>query len=158
RLRLDDLEWTGNEPWNGTKAYARAKRAGVALIREWARRIPSDEVRFVAMHPGWADTPGVSAALPGFARVMGPILRSPDQGIDTAVWLATQPAETLESGRLYHDRRTRPFDRVPSTRLDPTERRRLWDLVVRLARIADPAPDAPDPISLHQPTTPRRIA
>ena len=147
-LRLDDLQWTSGEPWNGTKAYARAKRAGVALIREWARRIPAGEVVFASMHPGWADTPGVHAALPGFARVMGPILRTPAQGVDTAIWLATKPAAALDSGRLYHDRRTRPFDRVPSTRVTPTERRRLWDAVVELARVADPAADGPNSIPI----------
>jgi NAD(P)-dependent dehydrogenase (short-subunit alcohol dehydrogenase family) len=157
RLRLDDLEWKG-EPWDGTKAYARAKRAGVSLIREWARRVPADDVRFVSMHPGWADTPGLRAALPGFARVMNPILRTASEAIDTAAWLATQPAEALASGRLYHDRRTRPFDRVPATRVRPTERRRLWDAVVGLAGISDPAPPGPTPIQLHPATTRRRTA
>jgi NAD(P)-dependent dehydrogenase (short-subunit alcohol dehydrogenase family) len=156
RLRLDDLQWADAESWNGTKAYARAKRAGVSITREWARRIAPEEVRFVAMHPGWADTPGVSAALPGFARVVGPILRSPAQGIDTAVWLATQPAASLQSGRLYHDRRTRPFDRVPATRVSPADRRRLWDAVVELARVPDPAPDEADSHLASRPTDPWR--
>ena len=49
------------------------------------------------MHPGWADTPGVAEGLPGFHRVMGPLLRPPEQGADTVVWLAGQP-----------DRRRRP--------------------------------------------------
>ena len=39
RLDLDDLEWT-TAAYDGTRAYARAKRAQVALIREWARRVP----------------------------------------------------------------------------------------------------------------------
>ena len=42
RLDLDDLEWT-TRAYDGTRAYARAKRAQVALIREWARRIPASE-------------------------------------------------------------------------------------------------------------------
>ncbi|HSW42011.1 MAG TPA: SDR family NAD(P)-dependent oxidoreductase, partial [Patescibacteria group bacterium] len=74
-LRLDDLQYTEGE-FHGAIAYARAKRAQVSLMREWARRIPAAAVAFTAMHPGWADTPGVSASLPGFARVMGPILRT----------------------------------------------------------------------------------
>ena len=57
---------------------------------------------FHAMHRGWADTPGIRSGLPGFAKVMGPILRTPDQGADTAVWLAAaprrpRPASVLES-------------------------------------------------------------
>ena len=66
RLDLDDLQWE-DRPYHGTRAYAAAKRAQVCLIREWARRIPAAEVTFNAMHPGWADTPGISASLPGFA-------------------------------------------------------------------------------------------
>ena len=139
RLHLDDLQSTA-EPWNGTRAYARAKRAQVSIVREWARRIARSDITFVAMHPGWADTPGIAAALPGFHRVMGPLLRTPAQGVDTMVWLAAGPRPTDLSGRLLLDRRPRPFDRIPSTRVSRAERRRLWDAVVRLAGIADPRP------------------
>ena len=66
RLDLDDLAWA-HRPWNGTRAYAAAKRAQVALIREWARRVPPHDVAFSAMHPGWAATPGLEASLPASA-------------------------------------------------------------------------------------------
>jgi dehydrogenase/reductase SDR family protein 12 len=136
RLDLDDLEWT-RETYDGTRAYARAKRAQVALIREWPRRIPASEVTFTAMHPGWADTPGLSASLPAFRSLMTPILRTPAEGADTIVWLATAASPPVASGRLYLDRRARPFDRIPSTRLTANERRRLWRAVNRLAQAAD---------------------
>ena len=138
-LHLDDLQWTLG-PWDGTRAYARAKRAQVSLKREWARRMAHRDITFVTMHPGWADTPGIAAALPGFPRLMGPLLRSPAQGVDTMVWLAADPSATELAGRLVLDRRVRPFDRVPTTRVSPADRRRLWDAVVRLAGIADPLP------------------
>ena len=139
RLPLDDLGYRSGE-YTGPKAYARAKRAQVALVREWSRRIHG-RVAFAAMHPGWADTPGLAELLPGFYRVMRPLLRSPAQGIDTILWLATHPAPTRIDGRLFLDRRARPFDRVPSTRLTAADRRRLWDLVTRLGGIEDPAPE-----------------
>ena len=137
RLDLDDLQWE-RRPFDGPRAYAHAKRAQVALMREWARRIPAGEVTFNAMHPGWADTPGISAALPRFYGLMGPILRTPAEGADTAVWLAADPAPAGISGRLFLDRRVRPFDRVPFTRTSPADRERLWDLVAELARAAGP--------------------
>jgi dehydrogenase/reductase SDR family member 12 len=136
-LRLDDLGWLAR-PWNGPRAYAQAKRAQVAMVREWSRRVPASEVTFNAMHPGWADTPGLMASLPRFARLMGPLLRTPAQGVDTAVWLAAAPDVAADTGRLYLDRRARPFDRAPQTRLSASERRALWDAVVRLAGSADP--------------------
>ena len=136
-LHLEDLQWTA-EPFEGTRAYARAKRAQVVLMREWARRIPPADVTFTAMHPGWADTPGLSASLPGFARAMKPILRTPAEGADTVVWLAAAPASAVTSGQLYLDRRRRLFDRVPATRVSPDERRRLWDAVVSMTGRPDP--------------------
>ena len=74
--------------YNGAQQYARAKRAQVVLNEMWAARVPRDEIVFHAMHPGWADTPGVDAGIPGFGKVMGPLLRTPEQGADTIVWLA----------------------------------------------------------------------
>ena len=100
----------------GPRAYARAKRAQVALMREWARR-SRGRVAFAAMHPGWADTPGLAESLPGFYRVMRPLLRSPAQGIDTIVWLATHPDAPRSTGGCSWTAAPRPFDRVPSTRL-----------------------------------------
>lgn len=141
RLDLDDLEWE-RRPFDGPRAYAHAKRAQVALMREWARRIPGDEVTFNAMHPGWADTPGISAALPGFYARMDPILRTPAEGVDTTIWLAADPAPAGITGRVFLDRRIRPYDRVPFTRTSAAERCDLWDRVAELAG-ANPRSAAP---------------
>jgi len=114
--------------YRGVTAYARAKRAQVALSREWSRRFAEAGVAFHAMHPGWVDTPGVAAALPGFRRLTRPILLSPEQGADTIVWLATMPPERLGSGRFWHDRRPRPEHLLPWTReKDPAAARKLWN-------------------------------
>ncbi|HUQ44458.1 MAG TPA: SDR family NAD(P)-dependent oxidoreductase [Candidatus Limnocylindria bacterium] len=126
--------------YNGPRFYARAKRAQVTLIREWARRTNDTTIAFNAMHPGWARTPGLTDSLPGFDRLMGPILRTPEEGIDTITWLATAARSEIGNGRLYLDRRSRPFDRAPMTRLDAAERRRLWDVVVSRTKITDPSP------------------
>ena len=131
-LDLADLE-SARVPYSGALAYARAKRAQTALIREWARRLPGAGVTFHAMHPGWADTPGLADMLPGFHRLMRPLLRTAAQGADSITWLATTPDAPSLNGKLILDRRARPFDRVPWTRLTAADRRRLWDLVVALA-------------------------
>lgn len=138
-LDVDDLDGSAVE-YNGPRFYARAKRAQVAIVREWARRLRGSSINVVSMHPGWARTPGLSASLPGFERVMGPILRTPEEGIDTIIWLATAPRIEIEPGRLYLDRRPRPFDRAPATRLRAAQRAALWDEVVRRTGGRDPAP------------------
>ena len=74
-------------PFDGVAAYARCKRAQVVIAARLGHH---------AMHPGWADSPGVAESLPRFYRWTRPILRTPEQGADTLVWLAatrpTQPA------------------------------------------------------------------
>jgi len=149
-LRLDDLQSRDGD-FNGTLAYARAKRAATALTREWARRLRGRPLRFNAMHPGWADTPGLADALPGFYRLAGRLLRDPEQGIDTITWLASDPSAGLPGGQLFLDRRPRPFDRLPGTRLSAASRRRLWQEVVRLS-------GDPDPLSVTAPRTTRGCA
>jgi dehydrogenase/reductase SDR family protein 12 len=141
RLDLEDLQLR-TLPFSGPVAYARAKRAQVALVREWARRLRSTGISLSAMHPGWADTPGLAETLPAFHRLMRPLLRTPAEGVGTIVWLATRSDPASASGGLFLDRRPRPFDRVPATRLSRDDRRRLWDMVVELSGAPDPAPEA----------------
>ncbi|HUC25251.1 MAG TPA: SDR family NAD(P)-dependent oxidoreductase, partial [Streptosporangiaceae bacterium] len=106
RLDLTTLQMP-QASYRGVTAYARAKRAQVALSQEWARRVSPADIAFHAMHPGWVATPGITAALPRFSRIMRPVLRSPDQGADTIVWLATANPLLLGSGLFWHDRRPR---------------------------------------------------
>jgi len=110
RLRVDDLEM-GPVAFNGVTAYARAKRAQVALVGELART--TDRVAFHAMHPGWVDTPGVETALPRFHRLLGPLLRSPEEGADTIVWLAAAAAPADWPGSFWLDRHRRATHRFP---------------------------------------------
>ena len=59
----------GPDDYDGTVAYARAKRAQVTLAQMWAEYLRPDHIAVHAMHPGWADTPGVRRSLPTFRRV-----------------------------------------------------------------------------------------
>jgi dehydrogenase/reductase SDR family protein 12 len=123
--------------YDGTVAYARAKRAQVVLNREWSRRVPMHAACFHAMHPGWVDTPGVATALPAFHRAMRPVLRTPQQGADTAVWLAADPEALRTSGDFWHDRRRRSEHRLPWTR-GIEDGAALWDLCVERTGTLEP--------------------
>jgi NAD(P)-dependent dehydrogenase (short-subunit alcohol dehydrogenase family) len=113
-------------------AYARAKRAQVVLTRLWAARLRGTSVVAHAMHPGWSDTPGIEASMPRFHRLLGPLLRTPEQGADTLVWLAASPEAARSTGKLWLDRRPRPLDRLPGTRVTLAQAHRLWDACERL--------------------------
>lgn len=129
-LTVDQLEMPADE-YKGTEQYARAKRAQVTLTEMWAERCADRGVSFQAMHPGWADTPGVEAALPGFRKFMGPLLRDADQGADTLVWLAGDDEPLSHNGGFWLDRRLRSIHKLPTTKKTdtPERRERLWNWV-----------------------------
>ena len=60
-----------NREYDGTKFYAQTKRAEVMLADEWQDRAGPGDPVFCSMHPGWAETAGVSDALPAFNKVHG---------------------------------------------------------------------------------------
>ncbi len=126
-LTISKLQMS-EKSYNGAQQYARAKRAQVALNEMWAAKVPQSEVVFHAMHPGWADTPGVDAGIPGFGKVMGPLLRSAEQGADTMVWLAADESVEEKTGAFWHDRAIRSTHKFKATaRTDtPARRATLW--------------------------------
>lgn len=133
-LRADDPDHVTGD-YSPTTAYARSKRAQVELLGPLAQRWADDGIAVHAVHPGWADTPGVVDALPGFHRLTGPLLRDAAGGADTAVWLAaTQPPPP--SGRLWHDRRARPAYWLGRRRAAPADVERMWHWVRDAAGLA----------------------
>lgn len=131
---LDDPQLEGRE-YSPTAFYAQTKRAEVMLTDEWSRRHPEGPT-FFSVHPGWAVTPGMSEALPGFHKILGPILRSPAEGADTAVWLCGAAPGDAPGGEFFEDRRPRPKHRIPGTRDSAEDRHRLYELCAELTGIA----------------------
>lgn len=129
-LKVDDLNYENGE-YRGSVAYARAKRGLMILTKMWAERLAGTGVTVNATHPGWVDTPGVKDSLPGFHRLMRPLLRSPEQGADTIMWLAAAPEGATETGKLWHDRTVRTEYRLRNTKETPLDRSRLWDELTR---------------------------
>lgn len=130
--RLDVAELEHPTSYKGSQAYARAKRAQVVLAEVWADQW-EDRIVSHSMHPGWAATPGVGASLPTFDRVMRPLLRTPEEGADTIVWLAVADEPTRTNGRFWLDRAPRRPHRLSRTREPAGERTRLLTRLVELS-------------------------
>lgn len=94
-LDIEALQATDAASHDGFTAYAQHKRAQVELTHHWNRLGPGQPRAWV-MHPGWVDTDGVRSALPGFRNVFKPVLRTADDGADTALWLAATRPDTGE--------------------------------------------------------------
>lgn len=114
------------------------------LTEIWAERLRHTGVAVHAMHPGWALTPGLQAALPGFVEGQGGDLRSAEEGADTVVWLASTGARPLSTpsgkeaeasaelllagGGFWLDRRPVPADfSWAGTRSSAAEFASLWE-------------------------------
>ena len=133
-LREDDPEFRDGE-YSGTVAYARSKRAQVELLGLLGERWRASGVALYATHPGWAATPGVSESIPGFERVMRPVLRDVAAGADTTAWLmAVEPRPV--GGGLWHDRRARPTSFMAKTRPREDQRMRMLDWVLSAAGLS----------------------
>ena len=138
RLDADDLELEQRD-FDGPGFYAHAKRIQVILAEELAADAGGEGISYAAMHPGWVDTPGLSRSLPRFRRLAGPLLRTPEQGADTIVWLLATGAAAAEPGAFWHDRRPRPTHFLPRTRETAAERTQV--LAALEAMTAAPRPE-----------------
>lgn len=126
RIDVDDLQ-SRNGRYSGAVAYARAKRGLMILTEEWAEKWRADGIAVNAMHPGWADTPGVESSLPAFYRSTRAALRSPEEGADTIVWLGAATEAGKVTGKFWLDREQHPSHVFRHTRETPEERRRLLE-------------------------------
>ncbi len=107
-MNWDDLQYTRGFASN--TAYAQSKLANVLFTTALARRLKADGITVNAVHPGQVDS--------NFANVGGAFLRdyyakspgllTPEQGADTIVWLATDPAGGTETGGYFADRKRIP--------------------------------------------------
>ena len=139
RLDADDLELEQRD-FDGPAFYAHAKRIQVILAEELAHQAGGDGISFAAMHPGWADTPGLRRSLPRFRRLVGPLLRSPEQGADTVIWLLATNAAATSPGAFWHDRLPRPAHLLPGTRETDPERRQLLSALEAMTAAPEPQP------------------
>nr|WP_275401489.1 SDR family NAD(P)-dependent oxidoreductase [Wenzhouxiangella limi] len=132
-LKLEPMNCMDPDAFDGMTAYAMHKRAMVELTRGWNNRWQGEPVVQV-MHPGWVDTEGVRTSLPVFRRALQRVLRTPEQGADTVLWLAEQRPSPPSAGGIWLDRSLQPEHEFAWTRRSPHS---AEDLVTYLRGQAD---------------------
>lgn len=126
KLYLDDH--TLSRGFNPAKAYARSKLANVLFTRELAARLQHTAVTVNAVHPGAVGTSiGVNRET-GFGRSLLKLLSyfflTPEQGADTAIYLATAPELRGVTGQYYY---RRVIQELSPRAKDSAEAARLWE-------------------------------
>jgi NAD(P)-dependent dehydrogenase (short-subunit alcohol dehydrogenase family) len=128
---IEDLQ-NAKGDYDGSRAYARAKRGLMILTELWSEQLRHSGVVVNAMHPGWADTPGVQTSLPAFHKITRAVLRTPEEGADTIVWLAAAPEAGRVSGKFWLDREPHLSVLFPGTGGDKEQRDGLVKELKRL--------------------------
>jgi dehydrogenase/reductase SDR family protein 12 len=101
----DSDDNTTDVKYNGSIAYCYAKRAQVLLSEQRAQDMP--DIKWVTVHPGWADTNAVDEAFGDNKKYLMP-LRDAWEGAEGVAWLVATDASHLENGAFYLDRKTQP--------------------------------------------------
>jgi dehydrogenase/reductase SDR family member 12 len=138
RLDVDALLARGDRAsarYQGAIQYANTKRAQVELHALLAPRLGRLGITSAVMHPGLAATPGTASAAPLYHRVFAPVLRDPEQGADTAIWLAASPSALGQEAEIWFDRAPRPAHVVPWTRAPRAEAERLFEACADLVGV-----------------------
>jgi dehydrogenase/reductase SDR family protein 12 len=133
RISLSNLQ-SNKGKYSGSDAYARAKRGLVIIGEQWAERWAKHGITVHNMHPGWALTPGVQTSIPEFARRTKPFLRTPEQGADTIIWLATASEVAKTSGLFWLDRFPHSTHLTSKTKEKPEQRLALRKVLENYVR------------------------
>jgi retinol dehydrogenase-12 len=139
-LDFDDLQ--GKRRYSGWQAYCRSKLANLLFTYELSRHLQGRGVTANAMHPGWVAT-GFAAnnRWPGrlIYHVAHLFALTPEQGAQTAIYLASSPRVTAISGQYFVKEKAVPSSAASH---DEVAARRLWQVSQELTGLASPSGSA----------------
>ena len=129
RLNFSDL--ARPQDWGALKAYGQSKLCNILFTRELAMRLDSSGVVATCLHPGFVATSigqrgGVTELV---WRLMKPFMKSPEEGAETSLFLATvSDPQPFHGGYVIG----KTLARADLAALDSNVARRLWDESTRL--------------------------
>jgi retinol dehydrogenase-14 len=132
-IDFDDLQ--SERRYRAFKVYGMTKLANILFTYELAGRLERTGVVANCLHPGAVNTNfgkndrGVGTLL---FRAFKPFMRSPDQGADTLIYLASSPEAGDMTGRYLTDRKVVSSSDEPH---DEATRKRLWEVSEELTNL-----------------------
>jgi retinol dehydrogenase-14 len=132
RIDFDDLQAERN--YSGQRAYSQSKLANVMFTYELGRRLDGTGVTATVLHPGVVrtsfgaeDQAASLAVMIGVARLF---MKTPVQGADTPIYLASSPEVEGITGRYFVNRKPKTSGKAS---YDTAAAARLWQVSADLA-------------------------
>ncbi|XP_066242303.1 retinol dehydrogenase 14 [Saccopteryx leptura] len=128
-INFEDLN--SEQSYNKSFCYSRSKLANILFSRELARRLEGTNVTVNALHPGIVRTNlGRHIHIPLLARplfnlVSWAFFKSPLEGAQTSIYLASSPEVERVSGKYFGD--CKEEELLPKA-MDDCVARKLWDI------------------------------
>jgi len=125
---MDFEDMQSRRKYRGFPVYGMTKPANIMFTYELAERLDGTGVIANCLHPGSVGTnfgQNNRGAMALFFRIFKSFMRSPEQGADTLIWLASSPELDGVSGKYFSDRKEIEAKKVA---YDRVARRRLWEI------------------------------
>jgi retinol dehydrogenase-14 len=139
RIDFDDLQ--GERNYSGQKAYNQSKLANVMFTYELAGRLQGTGVTATVLHPGVVRTAFAAEDPSPFWKVVIPLTRpfmkTPAQGAETTIYLASSPDVEGVTGRYFASRKLKTSNK---SSYDTAAAARLWQASADLVDLAPPTP------------------
>lgn len=122
-INWQDVEFKKN--FSGLNAYKQSKLANILFTRLLAEKLKATNITANALMPGFIAT-DIFRKMPSFVRWLIPLFaKTPKQGAETSIYLATSPEVEGISGEYFKDKK-RASSSFASKNMESA--RKLWDL------------------------------
>jgi NAD(P)-dependent dehydrogenase (short-subunit alcohol dehydrogenase family) len=131
-IDFDDLQ--SERRYRGFPVYGMTKKANILFTYELAERLEGSGVVANCLHPGAVSTNFARnnrGPIALFFRLFKPFMRSPEQGADTLVYLASAPETGELNGKYLTDRK----EVSPAEPRDEAAQKRLWEVSEELTNL-----------------------
>ncbi len=136
-VNFDDL--MGEKHYDMNKAYQQSKTANRLFTGELAKRLAGSGVTANGADPGFVRTElgrDARGSMKAFLTAARPTMRSPEQGAEASIHVATAPELDGVSGRLFSDKRDTKGKPASQGAADEAQAKRLWEACAKLTGLA----------------------
>lgn len=120
---LSDLQWK-TKKWSSKNAYGVSKMANIWFTKALAKRLPKT-ITVNALHPGVIATNLADGFIGSVFGLFSFFLKTPEQGAQTQLFLATSKEVQGKTGGFYSDSKEKTPSKVA---LDEALAQKMWEL------------------------------